>query len=132
VPQGILTADDRAMAAVLVTRACGAPFAAELNRARFATLLFDPGERLRDLIEWMHRNAGSHTLPIAIAATGDVVARVVRFGAEHSDLVQAIVIDRTLPAAVPALVVDSFSAESGRIAARWLERVLDRYVLELV
>jgi hypothetical protein len=132
VPQGILTADDRAVAAVLVTHACGTPFAAELNRAGFATFLFDPGERLRDLIEWMRRNAGSRTLPIAIAATGDVVARVVRFGGEHSDLVQAIVIDRTHRLAVPTLVVDSFSAESGSMAARWLERVLARYVLELV
>jgi hypothetical protein len=133
-PQGVLTADDRAVAVVLVTHACGERFTAELHRAGFATLLFGPEERLRDLVEWMRRNAGSRVLPIAVAARGEVVAAVVRLAAEHSDLVQAIVIDRAARSDVdvPTLIVESFGIETGKLAARWLGRVLAPYVLELV
>lgn len=141
---GILRADDRAVAAVLIAngvghtnaRPRGERFAAELNRAGYATLLFDlltpdqeqfdsrtghfrhdpqfQAERLRDVVEWMRRGAGRE-LPIILAACGPASAGLTRFAAEHPDLVQAVILgaDRTvsLPLAaevsVPALVITS-------------------------
>jgi len=117
------------MAVVLVTESCGERFTAQLNGAGFATFVFAPNEPLSHLVEWIRRDAGSDALPVAIAATGQAVAVVMRFAAEHSDLVQAIVADRAVPpyAAVPVLVIDPFGADAGKIAARWLDRVLAPY-----
>ncbi len=152
---GILSADDRAVAAVLVTngfghrlRMRGERFAAELNRAGLATFLFDlltpdeerlnsrhdpqfQSERLRDVIEWMHRGAGSRAMPIVVAATGPVTAGVVRLAAAHPDLVQAIVIgaDRAVPlpvageVTVPALVITS---DDDPLVRRHAEAIVSR------
>lgn len=125
-PQGTLTADDRATAVVLVTETCGERFAAELNRAGLATFVFARNEPLSHLVEWMRSNAGSDAMPIAVAAIGDAVPAVMRFVAAHSDLVQAVVADRAVPpfVSVPVLVIDSFGPDAGKVAARWLDRVL--------
>jgi putative phosphoribosyl transferase len=141
---GILKASDRAVAAVLVANGighrkghpCGERFAFELNRAGFATLLFDlltadeeqfdsrtghfrqdaqfQAERLRDVVEWMRRG-GSREIPIVVAGMGHVAPGLARLAAEHGDLVQAVILgaDRAVPLSVagqisvPTLVMTS-------------------------